>query len=407
MIINNNTRDGSKVFIDVLGGNNGTDGNISATGNVNAAITPVKFMEPTVPTDFDWRKIEVWNAYSVLYDAPIFYEYGDYVIEFETEKLYQNIYPATTNGQEFPLTNTQVWKEIPMFTDDYRLDPTSPYQTMGLTDKVSVTTPMTGLTLSAAGGATGISEKDGTLSMSVEITPTNASIKTMRWSLINGTGKARIDTTGLVTAEMDGTVIVKAESLDGSGKNLTLTNQNVALIGLSVAGSGGATTITVNKAGLQMLATTTPANASIKSVTWSLINGTGLASLDSNGYLRPLADGTVTVCASSTDGSGINASCVVTISNQILVTAITVTSADGATTIDIDKGMLQMNAAITPSDACVGTVTWTVENGTGSATIDANGLLTAVSNGTVTLRATANDRSGVSGIFEVTLSNQI
>ncbi|MBO9605484.1 MAG: Ig-like domain-containing protein [Paenibacillaceae bacterium] len=88
------------------------------------------------------------------------------------------------------------------------------------------------------------------------------------------------------------------------------------------------------------------------------------------------------------------------------VTGITVSGAGGASAIATYHGTLQMSAAIAPVDASVQTVTWSVENGTGSASIDAGGLLTAVSNGTVTVRAMAQDGSGVSGTKQVTISNQ-
>jgi endonuclease I len=90
----------------------------------------------------------------------------------------------------------------------------------------------------------------------------------------------------------------------------------------------------------------------------------------------------------------------------VAVTAITVNSAGNATTISTPQGTLQMSAVITPSNASNQTVTWSVIAGTGTASINASGLLTAATNGTVTVKATANDGSGVSGTKEITLSNQ-
>ena len=49
-----------------------------------------------------------------------------------------------------------------------------------------------------------------------------------------------------------------------------------------------------------------------------------------------------------------------------------------------------LKAIINPSDATYKEVTWSVENGTGEATIDQNGLLTAVKVGTVKVKVTAN-----------------
>ena len=69
------------------------------------------------------------------------------------------------------------------------------------------------------------------------------------------------------------------------------------------------------------------------------------------------------------------------------------------------SGTLQMIATITPSNATNQVITWSVTNGSGSATINSSGLLTGVSAGTVTVRATATDGSGVYGTAVITLLN--
>ena len=89
-----------------------------------------------------------------------------------------------------------------------------------------------------------------------------------------------------------------------------------------------------------------------------------------------------------------------------LVNSITVGTPGGTTTITTNGGTLQMTATVLPATADDVTYTWSVVNGTGSATIDANGLLTATGNGTVTVTATANDGSGETSSFEITISNQ-
>ena len=89
-----------------------------------------------------------------------------------------------------------------------------------------------------------------------------------------------------------------------------------------------------------------------------------------------------------------------------MVTDITVTSQSGEYTIITDGGTLQMVADVLPLLATDATYTWSVTNGTGSAIIDANGLLTATNNGTVSAIATANDGSEIGGMVTVTISNQ-
>jgi|GEM_PF-2203759 len=84
-------------------------------------------------------------------------------------------------------------------------------------------------------------------------------------------------------------------------------------------------------------------------------------------------------------------------------TSVTVTGTDGADSITVKGGTLQMLADIRP-DGALQTVAWSV-SGSG-ATISSTGLLTATGNGTVTVRATAGDGSGVYGEMTVTITNQ-
>ena len=62
---------------------------------------------------------------------------------------------------------------------------------------------------------------------------------------------------------------------------------------------------------------------------------------------------------------------------------------------------LQINAEVEPEDATDTSVTWDVEFGTGVAIITQTGLLTGAQLGTVTVIATANDGSGVTGTLEI------
>jgi hypothetical protein len=88
------------------------------------------------------------------------------------------------------------------------------------------------------------------------------------------------------------------------------------------------------------------------------------------------------------------------------VASITVSGASGATSISNGR-TIQMNAAVLPLHATDPTVTWSVYNGTGSATIDAtSGLLTATGVGTVNVRASAIDGSGIISDLELNVIPQ-
>ncbi len=89
-----------------------------------------------------------------------------------------------------------------------------------------------------------------------------------------------------------------------------------------------------------------------------------------------------------------------------LVTSIELFTTDMVTTITTPGGTLQVSATVLPEDAIDKTVTWSVANGTGEASISVDGILTAISDGTVTVKATSNDGSNVTGSMVITLMNQ-
>ena len=272
--------------------------------------------------------------------------------------------------------------------------------------------PVTGITVTGAGGSSVITTDNGTLQLTAAVTPTNATNQTVTWTIANGTGQATISSTGLVTAVSNGTVTARATTNDGSGifgtLVITISSQVIPVTGITVTGAGGSSVITTDNGTLQLTAAVTPTNATNQTVTWTIANGTGQATISSTGLVTAVSNGTVTARATANDGSGLYGTLVITINSQVIpVTGITVTGAGGSSVITTDNGTLQLTAAVTPTNATNQTVTWTIANGTGQATISSTGLVTAVSNGTVTARATANDGSGLYGTLVITINSQV
>ena len=92
--------------------------------------------------------------------------------------------------------------------------------------------------------------------------------------------------------------------------------------------------------------------------------------------------------------------------SEVPVTPVTSVTVAGSATITTKGGSSAYTATVAPESATNKAILWTVVNGTGSAIIDQTGKLTAVSDGTVTVVATSQDGSGVSGSKTVTISNQ-
>ena len=87
--------------------------------------------------------------------------------------------------------------------------------------------------------------------------------------------------------------------------------------------------------------------------------------------------------------------------------SLVISTATGESSINTDDGTLQMQAELTPENSTLTSVHWQVSN-TSIATIDQDGLLTAISNGTVTVTAVSLELdSDVSDQMDITISGQI
>jgi hypothetical protein len=85
---------------------------------------------------------------------------------------------------------------------------------------------------------------------------------------------------------------------------------------IEILGEGGNAEISTPQGTLQMTANVTPDDAGDTTIIWSVINGTGQATITQDGLLQAVANGMVTVVATANDGSGVEATLQVTITNQ-------------------------------------------------------------------------------------------
>ncbi|MBW4258519.1 DUF3494 domain-containing protein [Methanobacterium sp. YSL] len=267
------------------------------------------------------------------------------------------------------------------------------------------------VSISAAGSATTITTIGGTLQFSAVVLPTDANDKAVTWSVQNGTGSGTITQNGLLTAVSDGTVTVKAIAKDNSAmfatKVITISNQSVVANSISVSSEAEKAFIDVYHGTLQMNALVLPENTVNKAVIWTVENGTGSASISTSGLLTAISDGIVTVKATSVNQTTVFGTKVITLTNQIVVAnTITVSGLDAASSIDVFEGTLQMGAVVLPANTADKRVVWSVVNGTGAASISATGLLTAMSNGTVTVKATSMVNALVYGTKVITITHQ-
>lgn len=290
-------------------------------------------------------------------------------------------------------------------------------QTVAATVKVPPKVPglsVTSVTVSSTGNVATVT-KGGTVQMLATVLPAAASNKSVTWSVVDGSGKATISSSGVLTGVSAGTVTVKATSKDGSGK----IGAKVMTVGVASSGTIAATTTiangTANPTILVNLTNDTFTSSANITSNWTVASGTTGLTVSS---ISKISDTQVMIYTKGTATAGTlsmtaNAGALTkkTASNTmsvtiggVKVTSLSVYGTNSETTVK--KGStLQMLVTVSPSNATTKSVTWTVTNGTGSATITAAGLLKGVTAGSVTVKATATDGSGETDTQVITVQN--
>ena len=221
--------------------------------------------------------------------------------------------------------------------------------------------------------------------LSAKVYPLSAE-QSVTWKSSNAR-VASIDASGKITCLKAGTVTITATANDGSGKKASFKLQIVklmkflGLVDVSVAGGKSVT--------LKPLFT--PADPTNKKLAWSVseneygikINGSGKVS--TKAVTEPV---NVTVTVSALDGSGVSASCEVTV--YPATTKVTISAKDGElpASISVDT-TLELTASSLPENTA-NVYTWKSSNEK-IAAVDANGVVTAIKAGKVKITCTAAD----------------
>jgi uncharacterized protein YjdB len=269
-------------------------------------------------------------------------------------------------------------------------------------------TAVTGVTVTTEGNVPAtITTNGGTLQLLASVAPANATNDDVTWAITAGSAYASLSSDGLVTATANGTVTVTVTTVDGSFTDtidIVITGQAVAVTGISISVANDApATITTEGGTLQLEAAIAPSDATNTDVTWTVTSGSDYAAVSAGGLVTASANGTVTVTATTTDGSFTDTIDVVITGQYVAVTSITVTVENNAEPqITTVGGTLQLVANVVPADADT-EVTWSIVSGGEYASISAEGLVTAIANGTVVLRATEADGS-VYGEITITIN---
>lgn len=176
------------------------------------------------------------------------------------------------------------------------------------TCKITVTNPVVKVTKVTLNKTTASVVKGKTLTLTATVTPTNATNKNVTWKSSN-TKIATVDGNGKVTAVAAGTATItctaKADKSKSATCKITVTNPAVKVTKLRM----NKTSVDLLKGKtVQLKVTVTPSNATNKAVTWTSSNKR-IATVTSNGLVKAVRTGTVTITAKAKDGSGKKVTC--------------------------------------------------------------------------------------------------
>ncbi|MBR5559268.1 MAG: Ig-like domain-containing protein [Oscillospiraceae bacterium] len=212
---------------------------------------------------------------------------------------------------------------------------------------------------------------------------------------------AKVDSNGKVTAVKEGEAVIIAAMEAYPEKTATckviVTKELIPVTQISL----NKTSVTLEVGAAETLtAAVTPDNATDKTVKWTSSN-TSIATVDSSGKVTAVKEGQATITATANDGSGIKATCGVTVA-AAKVAVESVALSDSA--LELKAGETKtLTATVKPDNAADKTVTWSSSDKS-VATVDNNGKVTAVKEGQATITATANDGSGKSASCTVTVT---
>ena len=266
----------------------------------------------------------------------------------------------------------------------------------GYDDETSLTRNyVSAITLSSSSLSLNVGD---TQTLAATVTPTYADNKSILWSSSN-TAVATVSTSGVITAIAAGTATITATAADGGGAvaKCSVTVNTIKVTSISLSASSATLTIGDTKT---LTATVSPSNATDKTIAWSSSN-TSVATVSTSGVVTAKAVGSAAITATANDGSGVKASCAITV-NGIKVTSISLSTSSATLTVGDTK---TLTATVSPSNATDKTITWSSSN-TSVATVSTSGVVTAKSAGSATISATANDGSGVKGTCAVTVEKE-
>lgn len=257
---------------------------------------------------------------------------------------------------------------------------------------VTVVQPITSIKLS---GNKATLEPGHKKTVTATVGPSNATSKSLVWSSSNSS--VATVSKGVITAVGKGTCIITCRSKFYS--NISVSYKVTVKQAVTAVSMESAVKLNENST-KRLTAKAVPNTASNARLSFKSSNAS-VAAVSSNGVITAKSKGSCVITATATDGSGKSAKCRVTVVRPVTNVKL------NAHTISWNIGKkAHFRPTVTPTTASNISVKYTSSN-TRVATVDSNGLLTAVGKGTCTVTCTAADGSGKKDTCKVTVKQPV
>lgn len=340
-----------------------------STNNITLKPGDIEYIQIYIAPDSntvgrDYIKIN--TTYDMDVSVINHYDYG-YCIKIDVDDTAEN----ATHNLNFQWSDGTSWHTIPV--------------TVKVNDNVIAVTGVSLNTTTATIGSGG-----GQTTLTATVRPSNATNKNVSW-VSSDTSVATVDSNGVVTGVEPGTATITATAGEYSA-TCTVTVQPIAVTGIVL--DSHSVTVGQNDV-VTLTATISPSNASNTDINIQVSGAsTHVSSTVHNGNVWTIkwkadaSSGQAQITVTTIDGS-YSDTCTMNIISVTPVTGVTLNNHS----LSLNTGNTsQLTATVTPSNATNKSVSW-VSSNTSVATVNSNGLVTAVGNGTATITVTTSSGS--------------
>ena len=211
---------------------------------------------------------------------------------------------------------------------------------------------------------------------------------------------ASVNENGLVTAYSVGEATIIVTTVDGSNLSASCTVTVVPTLAESIALDKTEISLEATETAT-LVATVLPELTTDKSVEWSS-SDESVAVVDDNGVVTAISVGDAIITATVTDGSGVSASCQVTV---IPTMAVSIELDQTEVSVE-EKSEFQLTATILPEHTTNKEVAWSSSD-KWVASVDNTGLVTMYSAGEVVITATTTDGTNLSATCRINVYSGI